>query len=587
MGSLFIWGISRCCCKRAKGEEDCVSGPRYMPAQGDEAQAEDAEAERERNEKAQWMSREQSRSQNTDSDGARTPFSWPSVTPTPRGYEYERGRPFDRDHDEELQGEAQQPVPSHVDDADPVVLPTQADTPYSLSLLSPEDTQEMQVNVSYDSMRQKSIRRSLLSRIIGGGSIHRTRSGKATVKEVKTGRGKVPNTPELEEGWSLVRSPEYGEVESPLRRARTELAKDPRHAGDKGQRSVSMRYAHKRADSDFTVDMMKTPSRMDRLTTGGNTSAIDESPSQERDPTVWAPGGGFRIVQEDPEGWEDVPLQATAETPAAKDGENEGQGSWISLKNIALEVSKTLALAATPSRASSSSSREERDHYSPIPVRTKRERMASPVSRTASLLSSPQTPRSRAASPSPSRRTPHRTPTRNGKRTLARVDSVLPPTPAVLMSPPLESKLFFSSPVCSPSSQGAMTSRAYTAHCNSSSPTHTPTRKLQTTKKAPLLPFPSTEGRSPYRGRLTKTPTKPAKVLSPTGQSTPALRRPTSPVERYKARHGALHKVEEILSRSWSERDVSGGIPQSPTMFGAIHSVGGGEQRGIEQMLLG
>ncbi|TFK51360.1 hypothetical protein OE88DRAFT_1735272 [Heliocybe sulcata] len=537
MGALCAW----CCCgRRKKGprEEECVPGPRYVPAQGDESQAQEAE-------KVAWseMSREQTRSSEP-----RTPFSWP----TPRDYEYHRGLTFDHEEAEDMQ--RHEHTEKSIREEPPQLPAIQPTTPYSLSLLSPyaDGTPD-------ESTRQKSVRRSLLSRII---SIRRTPSGKSvrrtTIKEVKTGRGRVPNTPELEEGWSLVRSPlspDYGcseaetEVDSPLKRARTEMVKTRARKNSKSGRSLSMRQAHRRVDSDFSVDMVRTPTKMTRAS---RATTMEATSSQERDPTVWRPGGGFRIVQEDPEDWEDVPLRAARVSPETN---GEEKGSWI--RNIALDISKSLALSAAPTRMTSVfSQEEEEDKYSPIPVRTKRES---------------RSPRS-GSPPALSRRTtPQRTPTRSGKKRVARLDSVLPPTPALLMSPPLESQLFFSSP----SSRNVDTPRRAT------------TRKLQINKTGSSLPFPSgsTEDGSPYRGRLTQAPTRPAKALSlsPTGHS-----RPTSPKERYKARHGALTKVDEILSRSWSDREMLGGVPQSPTMFGAIHSAAEGEEGGgIEQRLFG
>lgn len=57
-----------------------------------------------------------------------------------------------------------------------------------------------------------------------------------------------------------------------------------------------------------------------------------------------------------------------------------------------------------------------------------------------------------------------------------------------------------------------------------------------------------------------------------------------TPAERYNARREALSRVEAIMSRSWSQRDVQGeGAPYSPTLFGA--QAEGAEAGGIEQRL--
>ena len=165
-------------------------------------------------------------------------------------------------------------------------------------------------------------------------------------------------------------------------------------------------------------------------------------------------------------------------------------------------------------------------------------------------------------------------------------------------SPPLESQLFFgavspdfgSNPslhlrLPEPSQHKPIHATATTSHA-SPGDKH---KKLKTHRSPPLLPFPSTASSSPFRGRLKKTPTKKssAAAASPpsSARARPGPDRNSSadsvdsvthaksrgtPAQRHEARHSALSKVDEILSRSWSERQLVGdGFPGSPTNFGA------------------
>ncbi|TFK86963.1 hypothetical protein K466DRAFT_586791 [Polyporus arcularius HHB13444] len=182
---------------------------------------------------------------------------------------------------------------------------------------------------------------------------------------------------------------------------------------------------------------------------------------------------------------------------------------------------------------------------------------------------------------------------------LTRVDSsILPMSPPLVTSPPLESQLFFGA--SSPSlvllrSTPAVSVKTvvHTLEKTDKDDVKQP-RKLRTQRQPPLLPYPSTASTSPYRGRLKKSPTKNPQSSA---QSQPTTERHDSAAsncssdsaysqattagngragrgtaaERYLARKTALSKVDEILSRSWSERQLAGeGHPGSPSKFGAV-----------------
>jgi len=207
-----------------------------------------------------------------------------------------------------------------------------------------------------------------------------------------------------------------------------------------------------------------------------------------------------------------------------------------------------------------------------------------------------RSPRSLSRSPSrsPSSRVPDR-PLRP-----PRIDSsVLPSSPRVLTSPPLEAQLFFG-PVSSLLASGlhstvasGPTSSAATRDIPPGDPRQDEAqhhRRLHTSRQPSLLPFPSTPNNSPYHHRLTKkaptpsvtaTPERPAPSVAqssttptPMSSSSPSRSkgdRARSPAERYTSRHDALNKVEEILAKSWSDRELRGGeCPGSPTKFGAM-----------------
>ena len=327
-----------------------------------------------------------------------------------------------------------------------------------------------------------------------------------------------------------------------------------------GQR---FRVGHKRTDSDLNVDEVKA------LSSDGYSpvSAIYDSPQRSRSlvrsgsvgrmpvPEKSTSAPGFRIVDEDV-------------------GSRDESGSWK---------------WALPWAASSKKPSVE-DRLSPVPVR-----------RSVTEKRSPR------GSPSHSR-----TPSSLGnysdeklnEEILRRVDaSVLPASPPMLTSPPLQAQLFFG-PI--PESIPVLDVHADGRHMNHQlrrpigsppSPLEEP-NKLHTSREPPPLPYPSSDRSSPYRNKLTKSPPHNDADRKPTRSRSPSVdgRGPQSRslAERRAMRHGAINRVEEILARSWSQREMRGEKPPgSPTMFGALPSSpvsqkgewGGDVLGGIEERL--
>ncbi|KAI0071365.1 hypothetical protein K474DRAFT_1712522 [Panus rudis PR-1116 ss-1] len=349
---------------------------------------------------------------------------------------------------------------------------------------------------------------------------------------------------------------------------------------DRIQSGTMYRNGHKREGSDMNVDEIRavrggvyshaentsTPSR---TMSGTSSRRATETPAMARGVSSASSGPGFRIVDEDPE----------VEAGLAQPEPRSGFGWSMSL----------------PWMSSSSSKPDIEDRLTALPSR-----------------------RARSPSSSPSRHA-HRAASAHGEETtermtMRRVDSsVLPASPPMLMSPPLEEQLFF----------GPASTVTASVHGNANN-RHVPpadarkSRKLHTTREAPSLPFPSSASDPPYRNRLSKAPPasserRPSRtpaaasiysaesvsVYSPETQvyrssttSTRVTRTTTSstrtdaktptpssasrtglrsPAERYHARHGALTKVHDIVSKGYTERDMRGEKRVgSPTMFGAL-----------------
>ena len=179
------------------------------------------------------------------------------------------------------------------------------------------------------------------------------------------------------------------------------------------------------------------------------------------------------------------------------------------------------------------------------------------------------------------------------------------------MSPPLHSRLFFSDFGSSPSlDKNLSKEQADPARVAVSTPGRHVNR-LHTKREPEPLPFPSTSGASPYRGRLRKP--RAVHTISPPLPSSPEVvvldlpqHVPVSPMtpydeqvyaERLLARQSALDKVGEIVSRGLSQRDIATGgrKPQAEQLPGIAadrgtrmevrDGMGAATGQGIEQRL--
>ncbi|KAI0755600.1 hypothetical protein C8Q74DRAFT_315214 [Fomes fomentarius] len=346
--------------------------------------------------------------------------------------------------------------------------------------------------------------------------------------------------------------------------------------GADGESSTNQRHrrGHKRVDSDGTVDT---------ATVGEQTPSRRPSLQSARSSMVTSPPG-FRILVEDPE------------------------------SGALLEEDEALSPKSSPTPHRK---RRQTDKYTPAHKRRSPEKRNSPSA----------SPSKAAGGISPQG---DNTSARLG---LSRVDSsILPMSPPMVTSPPLESQLFFGSTTsldlrAATPAQVASTPRIPApASAVKDQEKH---NKLRTQRSPSPLPFPSTASTSPYRGRLKKSPTKQARtqthlhphhiVLRPQAERSDSGSSSESsysfisglsknstavgigaesgkargtPAERYLARKTALSKVDEILLRSWSERQLAGEVGSgSPNNFGAtlaVSNVGEEEEgmgMGIEQRL--
>ena len=161
-------------------------------------------------------------------------------------------------------------------------------------------------------------------------------------------------------------------------------------------------------------------------------------------------------------------------------------------------------------------------------------------------------------------------------------------------SPPMEAQLFFGT---IPQKFGATPQLELNFPPATKSPSGSPsaagsprkkTRKLHTQRTPPLLPSPASGKSSPYTQRLTKS--KPHAATTSERQGSP----PSTPtkVQRSEGRspegQGAHSKINQILAKSWSARDMRGEERVgSPNMFGAVTDTDGMLKGGIEHRLLG
>ena len=178
---------------------------------------------------------------------------------------------------------------------------------------------------------------------------------------------------------------------------------------------------------------------------------------------------------------------------------------------------------------------------------------------------------------------------------LVHVDSgVLPTSPPRVTSPPLEVQLFFGA---IPQKFGStpQLDLAFNPLDQAPAATGTPVKpsplaklsKSQSQRASPPLPFPSTKRDSPYRARLQKSPAQKAKIQRAVGSPPPRTVAVDSSTAGYLEQESALDRVDQIIARSWQDREARGEpLMRSPTMYGAAPAAVHEEQDGIEQRLL-
>ncbi|KAI0919531.1 hypothetical protein AcV5_001574 [Taiwanofungus camphoratus] len=373
--------------------------------------------------------------------------------------------------------------------------------------------------VPYDTLRHKSIRRGILERLKFG-------TMRRSPAEVARGEHDLEDTP---------------------------TSFDPTLT-----RNAGYRQGHKRKDSDFNVDELRQPAKAyTPMPTPTRERSLAHRPEVD---TPLLSGTGFRIIEEDTEAgveladgthleWNRMAGGSQEETSQTKTSSEASAWGW----NIPWSSPTKRSTAAAD------------DNFTAVPTRrSTAEKKSSPFSTPAASRSSTSTTSTPAA--------------------MTRVDSsVLPLSPPRIMSPPLESKLFFG-PIppdfgSSPSLHLQMpgeSGKGPSTSISESTPGAKVRNKLRTQKEPPPLPFPSSSSSSPYRARLKKltkgsqVPPKHNKdvphviqevdLFSPLSESSRSPVRTAghrTPAERQNARHSALDKVDEIISRSWTLRNMS------------------------------
>ncbi|EIW52664.1 uncharacterized protein TRAVEDRAFT_24124 [Trametes versicolor FP-101664 SS1] len=318
-------------------------------------------------------------------------------------------------------------------------------------------------------------------------------------------------------------------------------------------RLTGKRRGHRREDSDMKVADMRS-----RTTSTEDSVSRRPTLSRNRSDLVVSPPG-FRLVLEDPISGALMSAPPSCNTSPTK----EESSAWG---------------LSFPWQPSPTKPRAGDDKFTALPVRRsqadKRSPYASPSpsSRALSVLSASED--EDAVDAHNARSMPP----------LSRIDSsILPASPPMVRSPPLDSQLFFGSFGSSPSLDLRLPPPVPSKHDepSRSTPPGEKRAKLRTQRSPPALPFPSTASTSPFRGRLKKTPTKRAAPVAAVArnESADSVDGPTAaggrgtPAQRHEARGSALNKVSEILSRGWGERHQVGGGdgPRSPFLGSSAH----------------
>ncbi|THH12046.1 hypothetical protein EW146_g7834 [Bondarzewia mesenterica] len=233
------------------------------------------------------------------------------------------------------------------------------------------------------------------------------------------------------------------------------------------------------------------------------------SPRDSEDVTQWAPGRGFMIVEEDPE---------------ASGEENKVRSVWQTKDEVRQAVDRNVGerwLAWTRSWSPSSSYPPTEDRYTPMP------------SRQSSF----------------DRRSP--------RPPMKHIDSsVLPLSPKLIKSDPLDSTLFFS-----PSQSQLFDNSRKPSTAAKSPGEQTQTKNLSRNRHS---------SRPVARSRHSREHSSAASVQ----RSTTARSDASATSVGTRTKRAALDKVEAIVAKSLSSRDVNGArmLPGSPTRSGAANA---------------
>jgi hypothetical protein len=273
-----------------------------------------------------------------------------------------------------------------------------------------------------------------------------------------------------------------------------------------------------------------------------------------RDEMEWVAGSGFRIIEERLE-------EMREEVRTGRFGDGAGE---MLPESVPLTSSSRSRSRVGPSGGTRGVERDTTwsgDKYTPAPIRTspsKTSRSRVPSSRPrqwrAGTSISVYTPGSMYTSISDEAFTSARTPSRpvSVPPSLPRVDSsILPRSPPQITSPPLDSKLLFT-----PSLNSSESAYYFGGRTSMPSP-------LPSSGSRNRIGVGSTGTNTMARGKTrTGTLHKPLPPIRDSDESgdgaNVVARKKKTPAERHAARQGALVKVEEILLRSWSEREIAG-----------------------------
>jgi len=412
--------------------------------------------------------------------------------------------------------------------------------------------------VTLDSLRHKSIRQGILERLKFGTFNRRPRSATS----LDPGHGEVANS---EKGMS-------SNIPSRVSSITRTGSQSTHYSRRRGAR-------HKRSESDLRLDDVRRPERMYSPASTPRKECSLVRGVGNMDETEWVAGTGFRLVQEDGI----VPLTPSRMPVLGREGEVRATGEVRGQDSVFASPRDSRSPSAIresvsgwlDEMASSYSQLAEIDNYTAMPVR--------------------KTPTKKFDGPS-------RTPSRNSRskqnsrpstpKILSQFDSsILPSYPPQVMSPPLESQLLFCSPFTPPSISVPLTPRTEKGRAFDPMPaTETCASTKQATPVHSPIPLPlsliTPPKTSPFRNLLSEDlatspyETDPQELENATSPSPRSIAVKHKRGIRQSACDGAMTKVNQIMLKGWSERDLDGAGRMSPTIFGAVP---GGEEDTVFQ----